>query len=671
MSLNPTTRLFLLVAAFVFLVSRISAQPSNGITREVFANIGGSLVSDMTNNAAFPNSPTTEEVLTNGMDCPHDYLDNYGTRLRALITAPTNGAYTFWIASDDQSELYLSTDATPAHKVLIARVNAWTSYKEWTKEANQQSVPITLNAGQQYYLEALQKEGSGGDNLTVRWQLPSLTIEEPIPASRCTPVGVTAPQFLQQPVNVTVVEGSQTTFAVKITHSFNAAVQWQRFNTNIPGATSTNLIIGPVTLADSGSVFRCYAVNPYGTTVTSNAMLSVLPDVTPPTISSVGNLGDNQIVTVVFSEPVEAASATAAANYAVNGGVNVVGAQFGPDNRTIILSTTPMALNVTYTLTVNNVRDIAAVPNTIATNTQRTFTLTTRPLDMSFVKPAAEIPGPATRRGPFIISEVMYHPTNRFDGRNIEFIEVFNSNPWFEEMGGFKISGAIDYTFPINFVLQARSYVVIAANPADVQAVYGITGVLGPWVGTLQNGDGTLRIRNTRDAIMFEMDYSGDPPFPAAADGAGHTLVLARPSYGADDPRAWAASDVIGGTPGTNEIAGSNPYRTVMINEFLAHTDLPDLDYIELYNYSATGVNLSNCVLTDDPDTNKFVFPPGTIIPANGFLVYYETNLGFGLSAGGETIYFKNPSSSRVIDAVRFEAQENGVATGRYPDEIG
>ncbi|HTD66596.1 MAG TPA: lamin tail domain-containing protein, partial [Candidatus Limnocylindria bacterium] len=365
----------------------------------------------------------------------------------------------------------------------------------------------------------------------------------------------------------------------------------------------------------------------------------------------------------------ETASATASANYVVNGGVTVLSAQFGPDNRTIVLTTTPMALNGTYTLTVNNVRDLASTPNTIVPNTQRTFTLTARPLNLAFVLPNSEPLGPATRRGPLVISEVMYHPTNRTDLRNVEFIEIYNSNPWFEEMGGFKISGVVDYTFPSNFVLQARSYVVVAAVPADVQAVYSIAGVLGPWIGSLQNGDGTLRLRNATGAVLFEMEYTGDPPYPAAADGAGHSLVLARPSYGAGDVRAWSASDIVRGTPGAGEVAGANPQRAVMINEFLAHTDLPDLDYIELFNYSAQSVNIAGCVLTDDPLTNKFIIPVGTVIPANEFLVFYETNLGFALlRAEGETIYFKNAANTRVLDAVRFEAQENGVATGRYPD---
>ena len=72
--------------------------------------------------------------------------------------------------------------------------------------------------------------------------------------------------------------------------------------------------------------------------------------------------------------------------------------------------------------------------------------------------------------------------------------------------------------------------------------------------------------------------------------------------------------------------------------------------------------------LTDDPMTNKFVFPTNTVIQPRGFVVYDQAQLGFALSASGETIYFADPNNMRVIDAVRFGAQENGVSTGRYPD---
>ena len=74
-----------------------------------------------------------------------------------------------------------------------------------------------------------------------------------------------------------------------------------------------------------------------------------------------------------------------------------------------------------------------------------------------------------------------------------------------------------------------------------------------------------------------------------------------------------------------------DPLRAVVINEFLAHTDSPDLDFIELYNYSNQPLDISGCFLTDDPDTNKFVIPPSATLPPHGFVVYDEAQLGFSL----------------------------------------
>ena len=65
----------------------------------------------------------------------------------------------------------------------------------------------------------------------------------------------------------------------------------------------------------------------------------------------------------------------------------------------------------------------------------------------------------------------------------------------------------------------------------------------------------------------------------------------------------------------------------MVINEILAHTDAPTLDFVELFNYGTGAVNLGKCVLTDDPTTNRFVIPAGTILPPGGFLVFDELQL--------------------------------------------
>ena len=76
----------------------------------------------------------------------------------------------------------------------------------------------------------------------------------------------------------------------------------------------------------------------------------------------------------------------------------------------------------------------------------------------------------------------------------------------------------------------------------------------------LPNGDalvtergGKLRLVGDHSGVLLEIDYDTKAPWPKQADGAGHSLVLARASYGENDPRAWAASDVVGGSPGRAE----------------------------------------------------------------------------------------------------------------------
>ena len=147
---------------------------------EVWSNITGTAVSDLTNVAQYPIFPTSRR-LVDLFEAPLDYADNYGARLSAWIVPPVSGAYKFWIASDDASELYLSTNDDPANAVAIASVSGWTPSRDFehlasdgvTREyPNQGPVTRTLIAGRPYYICALHKESTGGDNCAVAWQGP-------------------------------------------------------------------------------------------------------------------------------------------------------------------------------------------------------------------------------------------------------------------------------------------------------------------------------------------------------------------------------------------------------------------------------------------------------------------------------------------------------------------
>jgi hypothetical protein len=66
----------------------------------------------------------------------------------------------------------------------------WTDSRQWNNYSTQKSPAITLTEGQRYYVEALQKEGGGGDNLAVGWAKPgesTFAPSEVIPGSVLSP----------------------------------------------------------------------------------------------------------------------------------------------------------------------------------------------------------------------------------------------------------------------------------------------------------------------------------------------------------------------------------------------------------------------------------------------------------------------------------------------------
>ncbi len=171
----------------------VTEMPPGSILREFWTGIQGVNVADLTGNPKFAQAPDGSDLIEK-FECPQNWGDFYGQRVRGFVIPPATGAYTFFVASDDASELWLSTDATPAKKVKICGVNACTGPNEWGKFPEQKSQPVQLEAGKRYYIEALHKEGGGGDNLSAGWQLPDGKQELPIPGSRLAPPIGAAPK---------------------------------------------------------------------------------------------------------------------------------------------------------------------------------------------------------------------------------------------------------------------------------------------------------------------------------------------------------------------------------------------------------------------------------------------------------------------------------------------
>ena len=646
------------------------AQQNRGLLREVYSNIGGGMqVADLVAHPNFPSKPSSESILDD-FEAPTNVADNYGQRVRGFVLPPQTGDYVFWLASDDGGALFLSTDESPANKVEIATVPGWTSPRQWNKYRRQQeSEPIRLESGRRYYVEALMKEQFGGDNLAVRWRLPDGTIEEPIPNERLQPAGLGPPEITAQPRSLTVTEGEAAVFSVSLTRALGTSFQWQRNGTDIPGANGAEFEIQSASIADNGAVYQVVIANADGATTSRNALLTVRRDTEGPELVSVVNPGGNALLTVVFSEPVDAATASESGNYIIEPGVSVLEARLTGAGNAVSLRTTTLTEGVDYRLFVKNIRDRAAIPNAVAPNSSLTFSWDLDPLPIEVLIGLSEPPGPSSRTTGLVITEIHYHPADtEEDSPNLEFVELYNSQQWPEDLSGFRLSGDVDFTFPAGTEIGAGEYLVIAAAPEDVADHYGVQNVLGPWEDALSNREGTVRLRHRAGALLLEVEYQDRGEWPAAADGFGHSLTLAKPSFGERNPEAWSASLLPGGSPGEGEPDEDDPYRSVMINEFLAHTDDPVLDFVELYNYSNQSVDLSGCLLADEPEETGYVFPEGTAIPARGFLALDQNALGFSLRSKGEWIALRAPESGRVVDALRFSGQANGVSTGRFPD---
>ena len=124
----------------------------------------------------------------------------------------------------------------------------------------------------------------------------------------------------------------------------------------------------------------------------------------------------------------------------------------------------------------------------------------------------------------------------------------------------------------------------------------------------------------------------------------------------------------------------------VVINELMASNDVVAADqdgeyddWVELYNNSASTIDLSGYYLSDDEDDlMQWEFPSGTEIAGNGYLIVWadkdETQTGlhanFKLSSAGETIYLSDASGS-IVDQIAFTEQTTDVSFARIPNGTG
>ncbi|MGI8602795.1 MAG: hypothetical protein ACR2OZ_07315 [Verrucomicrobiales bacterium] len=118
----------------------------------------------------------------------------------------------------------------------------------------------------------------------------------------------------------------------------------------------------------------------------------------------------------------------------------------------------------------------------------------------------------------------------------------------------------MDFDFPDGNTIPAGGFALVVKNLAAFQARYGhavdaiIAGTFP--ADSFNNGGEEVKLSYGAGTPVREFVYDDASPWPTAADGDGHTLVLRDPASRPDNGVAgnWRASCAIGGSPGADDI---------------------------------------------------------------------------------------------------------------------
>ena len=205
---------------------------------------------------------------------------------------------------------------------------------------------------------------TGGENAN-QW-IDDLNVQTVVAAN------TVKPSITTDPASQTVQEGSTVTFSVGYDGSAPLTFQWYKNNTPIEGSNGTTLTLTQVSYTDNLAKIKCSVDNTAGSATSKEATLTIVQDITPPTLVSVKGSADFLGAVLTFSEAITEASGGDKANFSI-AGLTIDSATVLGGGSNVVLVTSKQSEGATYTVVANNIKDTSAKGNTIAANSQAQF----------------------------------------------------------------------------------------------------------------------------------------------------------------------------------------------------------------------------------------------------------------------------------------------------------
>lgn len=225
---------------------------------------------------------------------------------------------------------------------------------------------------------------------------------------------------------------------------------------------------------------------------------------------------------------------------------------------------------------------------------------------------------------PLHITEINYNSDSTISTG--DWFEVFNSSSNSIDLSGYKIKDSDPlnlYVVPPGTTIPAGGYLVFVADTLRFNSLYSISNWVGPLGFGLNNNSDQIQVFDPTNQLQIQVSYSDSTPWNMGADGLGRTLELLNISSDPNDPNSWRIGCVLGSPGQAYQPCIS---ETLIVSEVNYKSPVGNDagDWFELRNLGTSPRDVSGFFVRDEKNTNLYKIPPGTIIPADGFLVLYS-----------------------------------------------